>query len=182
MEDRDIIEMYFARDERAISATSVKYGGYCGSIAMNILSSREDTEECLNDTWLRAWNSIPPHRPDILRVFLGKITRNLALDRYKAQTAQKRAGGELAVSLDELDECIGIVDERESAEIGESISRFLRTQPKETRSVFVCRYFYCDSIADIARRFGISEAKVKTLLFRTRSKLKIHLEGEGITV
>ena len=182
MEDRDIIEMYFARDERAISATSVKYGGYCGSIAMNILSSREDTEECLDDTWLRAWNSIPPHRPDILRVFLGKITRNLALDKYRTRTAEKRAGGEFAVSLDELDECVGAVDERESAEIGESISRFLRTQPKETRSVFVCRYFYCDSIADIAKRFGISEAKVKTLLFRTRNKLKIHLEGEGITV
>ena len=182
MEDRDIIEMYFARDERAISETSSKYGSYCGSIAMNILGSREDTEECVNDTWLRAWNSIPPHRPNLLRVFLGKIARNLALDRYKARTAEKRMGGEFAMSLDELDDCIGTVDERESAEIGESISRFLRTQPKETRSVFVCRYFYCDSISDIARRFGISEAKVKTLLFRTRSKLKIHLEGEGITV
>ena len=182
MEDRDIIEMYFARDEKALAATSVKYSGYCGSIAMNILSSREDTEECLNDTWLRAWNSIPPHRPNLLRVFLGKITRNLALDRYKARTAEKRVGGEFALSLDELDECVGAVDERESAEIGESISRFLRTQPKETRSVFVCRYFYCDSIADIAKRFGISEAKVKTMLFRTRSKLKIYLEGEGITV
>ncbi len=182
MEDRDIIEMYFARDERAIAETSEKYGGYCGSIAMNILSSREDAEECLNDTWLRAWNSIPPHRPNVLRVFLGKITRNLALDKYRARTAEKRVGGEFAVSLDELDECVGTVDESESAEIGESISRFLRTQPKETRSIFVCRYFYCDSIGDIARRFGISEAKVKTLLFRTRNKLKIHLEGEGIKV
>lgn len=182
MEDRDIIEMYFARDERAIAETSDKYGGYCGSIAMNILSSREDTEECLNDTWLRAWNSIPPHRPNVLRVFLGKITRNLALDKYRARTAEKRAGGEFAVSLDELDECVGTIDEGESAEIGESISRFLRTQSKETRSIFVCRYFYCDSIGDIARRFGISEAKVKTLLFRTRNKLKIHLEGEGIKV
>ena len=182
MEDRDIIEMYFARTERAIAETSGKYGAYCTTIAMNILSSREDTDECLNDTWLRAWNSIPPNRPNVLRVFLGKITRNLALDKYRARTAEKRVGGEFAVSLDELDECVGAVDERESAEIGESISRFLRTQPKETRSVFVCRYFYCDSISDIARRFGISEAKVKTLLFRTRSKLKIHLEGEGITV
>ena len=182
MEDRDIIEMYFARDERAISETSSKYGSYCGSIAMNILGSREDTEECVNDTWLRAWNSIPPHRPNLLRVFLGKIARNLALDRYKARTAEKRMGGEFAMSLDELDDCIGTVDERESAEIGESISRFLRTQPKQTRSVFVCRYFYCDSIADIAKRFSISEAKVKTMLFRTRGKLKIHLEGEGISV
>lgn len=182
MEDHDIISLYFARNERAILATSEKYGGYCGSIAMNILSSHEDTEECLNDTWLRTWNSIPPHRPNILRVFVGKITRNLALDKYKARNAEKRAGGEFAMSLEELGECIGVSEEKESAEIGASISRFLHAQPKETRSVFVCRYFYCDSIADIARRFGMSEGKVKTLLFRTRSKLKIHLEEEGITV
>lgn len=182
MEDHDIIALYFERDERAIAETSGKYGSYCGSIAMNILASPEDTEECLNDTWLRTWNSIPPNRPNVLRVFLGKITRNLALDRYKARNAEKRAGGEFAMSLDELDECVGVTDERDTAVIGESISRFLRTQPKETRGVFICRYFYCDSIGDIARRFGISEGKVKTMLFRTRSKLKIHLEGEGITV
>ena len=182
MEDHDIIALYFERDERAIAETEGKYGGYCGSIAMNILSSPEDTEECLNDTWLRAWNSIPPNRPNVLRVFLGKITHNLALDKYKARNAEKRVGGEFAMSLDELDQCVGTEDDRDSAMIGESISRFLRTQPKETRSVFVCRYFYCDSIAEIARRFGMSEGKVKTLLFRTRNRLKIHLEGEGITV
>ncbi len=182
MEDHDIIALYFDRNENAIRETAQKYGAYCGSIALNILSSAEDTEECLNDTWLRAWNSIPPHRPNVLRVFLGKITRNLALDRYKARNAEKRAGGEFAMSLDELKECVGAEDERDSAVIGESISRFLRGQSKETRGVFVCRYFYCDSIADIARRFGMSEGKVKTLLFRTRAKLKIHLEGEGITV
>ena len=182
MEDHDIIALYFARDERAIRETADKYGSYCASIAMNILTSREDTEECINDTWLRAWGAIPPTRPNVLRVFLGKITRNLALDKYKARTAEKRLGGEFAMSLDELGDCVGAADERETAEIGESISRFLRTQTKETRSVFVCRYFYCDSIADIAQRFGMSEGKVKTLLFRTRNKLKIHLEGEGITV
>lgn len=182
MEDHDIIALYFERNEQAIGETSRKYGGYCGSIAMNILSSAEDTEECLNDTWLRTWNSIPPSRPNVFRVFLGKITRNLALDKYKARNAEKRAGGEFAMSLDELNECVGTEDDRDTSVIGESISRFLRGQPRETRSVFVCRYFYCDSIADIARRFGISEGKVKTLLFRTRAKLKIHLEGEGITV
>lgn len=149
---------------------------------MNILSSAEDTEECLNDTWLRTWNSIPPTRPSVLRVFVGKIARNLALDRYKARNAEKRAGGEFAMSLDELDECVGAEDSLESERIGESISRFLRTQSREARSVFVCRYFYCDSVSDIARRFGLSESKVKSMLFRTRSKLKIHLEGEGITV
>ncbi len=182
MEDHDIIELYFARNENAIAETAKKYGAYCGSIAMNILSNAEDTEECLNDTWLRAWGAIPPTRPNVFRVFLGKITRNLALDRYKAKTAEKRAGGEFAMSLDELNECVGAEDPQDTAAIGESISRFLRDQSRDTRGVFVCRYFYCDSIADIARRFGMSEGKVKTLLFRTRAKLKIHLEGEGITI
>lgn len=182
MEDHEIVELYWSRDERAIGETASKYGSYCGSIAMNILSSAEDTEECLNDTWLRTWNSIPPTRPSVLRVFVGKIARNLALDRYKARNAEKRAGGEFAMSLDELDECVGAEDSLESERIGESISRFLRTQSREARSVFVCRYFYCDSVSDIARRFGLSESKVKSMLFRTRSKLKIHLEGEGITV
>ena len=182
VQDHDIIELYFARDERAISETAQKYGGYCESIAMNILSDRMDAEECVNDTWLRTWNAIPPTRPSVLRVFLGKITRNLSLDKYKARTAEKRAGGEFAVSLDELDECIGAVDERESALIGESISRFLRTEGEEARKMFVCRYYYCDSIADIAKRFRVSEGKVKTLLFRVRGRLRNHLEKEGIAL
>ena len=182
MEDHDIIALYFERDERAIAETSNKYGGYCGSIAMNILSSPEDTEECLNDTWLRAWGAIPPIRPNVLRVFLGKITRNLALDQYKARTAEKRLGGEFAMSLDELDECIGTEDARDHVALGEIISRFLREQTREARGVFVCRYYYCDSVGDIAKRFGISEGKVKSVLHRMRLRLKRYLEGEGITV
>lgn len=182
MQDHDIIELYFARDERAIAVTAAQYGGYCHSIAMNILSCESDAEECVNDTWLRAWNAIPPTRPNALRVFVGKITRNLALDRYRARTAEKRAGGEFAMSLDELDECVGVVDERESILIGESISKFLRTQPELARKMFVCRYFYCDSIADIARRFRVGEGMVKSTLFRVRGKLRDHLEKEGISV
>ena len=182
MQDNDIIALYFARNEKAIEATQEKYGGYCHSIAMNILSDSLDAEECVNDTWLRTWNAIPPTRPNVLRVFVGKITRNLALDKYKARTAEKRAGGEFAVSLDELDECIGVMDERETALIGESISKFLRTQPETARRMFVCRYFYCDSIADIARRFRVGEGMVKSTLFRMRGKLRDHLEREGISV
>lgn len=182
MEDHDIIALYFARDERAIRETADKYGSYCASIAMNILTSREDTEECLNDTWLRAWGAIPPTRPNVLRVFLGKITRNLALDQYKARTAEKRLGGEFAMSLDELDECIGTEDTRDHVALGEIISRFLREQTREARGVFVCRYYYCDSVGDIAKRFGISEGKVKSVLHRMRLRLKRYLEGEGITV
>ena len=182
MQDHDIIELYFARDERAIAATAAQYGGYCHSIAMNILSCESDAEECVNDTWLRAWNAIPPTRPNALRVFVGKITRNLALDRYRARTAEKRAGGEFAMSLDELDECVGVTDESESALIGESISKFLRTQPELARKMFVCRYFYCDSIADIAQRFCVGEGMVKSTLFRVRGKLRDHLEKEGISV
>ena len=182
MQDQEIIELYFARDERAIAATAAQYGGYCQSIAMNILSDMLDAEECVNDTWLRTWNAIPPTRPNVLRVFVGKITRNLALDRYRARTAEKRAGGEFAVSLDELDECVGVTDEGDSALIGESISNFLRTQPELARKMFVCRYFYCDSIADIARRFRVGEGMVKSTLFRVRARLRDHLEKEGISV
>ena len=182
MEDHDIIALYFARDERAVRETADKYGSYCASIAMNILTSREDTEECLNDTWLRAWGSIPPTRPNVLRVFLGKITRNLALDKYKARTAEKRLGGEFAMSLDELDECIGTEDARDHVALGEIISRFLREQTREARGVFVCRYYYCDSVGDLAKRFGISEGKVKSVLHRMRLRLKRYLEGEGNTV
>lgn len=182
MQDPEIVALYFERNERAIAVTAAQYGGYCHSIAMNILSDPQDAEECVNDTWLRAWNAIPPTRPNILRVFLGKITRNLALDRYKAGNAQKRAGGEFALSLDELGECVGTLDERESGQIGESISRFLRTQPETARKMFVCRYFYCESIADIARRFHVGEGRVKSALFRMRGKLKEHLEKEGISV
>ena len=186
MEDRDIIEMYFARDERAISATSVKYGGYCGSIAMNILSSREDTEECLNDTWLRAWNSIPPHRPDILRVFLGKITRNLALDRYRYNHAAQRSSA-LTNAFEELEPFLpntyGHVEaEMDAAELREALNTFLRGCTAEASAFFLRRYWYGESIREIAEGCNVSEAKVKASLFRTRARLKQELTRKGIDV
>ena len=183
MEDSAIIDLYWAREERALSETDAKYGGYCRSIAHNILKNREDSEECVSDTWLHAWNAMPPQRPAILQAFLGKIARNLALNRYKAKSAQKRQGDALALSLDELDDCAvsrpGPESETAAAELGASISAFLRTQSEDARSMFILRYFYCDSIEEISSRFGCGESRVKTTLLRTRRKLKQHLIKEG---
>ena len=184
MQDAQIIELYFARNEEAIAATSAKYNSYCMQIAMNILHSREDSEECVNDTYLAAWNSIPPQRPERLSAYLARLARNLSLNRYKSNHAERRGGGELAISLSELDECIAdTAVEDESAEAaGRRISDFLYTLNKETRQVFVRRYFYNDSISDIAHRFGMSDSKVKSMLHRTRIGLKAYLEGNGVNI
>lgn len=179
MEDSAIVDLYFARDEAAIAESAARYQRYLEQISYNILSDRQDAEECVNDTWLRAWGCIPPHRPENLGTFLGKITRNLALDRYKAKTAEKRRPGEYAMSLDELAEVLPDT-EAEEQHLGEVISAFLREQPEVHRKVFVCRYFYSESITDIGERFGYSEAKIKSMLFRTRKRLKTYLEEEGI--
>ena len=183
MEDEKILQMYFDREEGAIGATAEKYGNYCTAIAKNILGSREDAEECVNDTYLRAWNAIPPHRPGMLRTFLGKITRNLAFHRYKYNTADKRGGGELPLVLEELESC---VSGRESVEeafdhkaLVEDLNNFLETLPEEKRRIFVCRYFYTDSIGDIAQRFGMSYAGVSMTLSRLRSKLHTYLTKRG---
>lgn len=184
MQDDRIIELYFARDEQAIAATSAKYNTYCMNIAMNILHNNEDSEECVNDTLLAAWNSIPPHRPEKLSAFLGKLTRNFSLNRHKALHAERRGGGEFALSLEELDECIedprSLGDNPE--ELGHLISDFLYTQSKEMRQVFVRRYFHSESIADIAERFDMSESKVKSILHRMRLGLKTHLTENGIHI
>lgn len=186
MNDEAIVELYFKRDEQAIAESQTKYGAYCTKIAMNILYDELDSEECVNDTWLGAWRSIPPKRPSNLATYLGKITRNLSINRYNMRYAEKRAINEFTVSLDELDECVPGGEPVENDErvglIGASISDFLHTQKSLDRRVFVCRYFYCDPISEIAERFGISESRVKSLLFRMRSKLKAHLEKDGITV
>ncbi len=189
MEDKQIVDLYWERDERAISESDAKYGAFCARIAMNILDNAQDAEECVNDTYLRAWNAIPPSRPTKLGAFLGKITRNLSLDRYKAKKTAKRGDSLFLVSLDELSECVpdgstgfgsGFDDEVEAHRIGECINRFLRKQSGEVRDVFICRYFYSDSVGEIARRFGLSESKVKSMLHRARGKLKKSLESEGI--
>ncbi|MCL2055552.1 MAG: sigma-70 family RNA polymerase sigma factor [Oscillospiraceae bacterium] len=184
MEDELIIGLYFSRSEAAITETEKKYGGYLLKIAMNILQSREDSEECVSDTYLKVWNVIPPERPLKFLPFLGKITRNLSIDRYDKGKAKKRGGGEAALIFDELEDCIragsNIEKEYEDGLVAESISDFLRNQKEENRIVFVRRYWYADSVFSISERYGMSESKVKTILFRTRNKLKIHLEKEGM--
>ena len=183
MEDEKILQMYFGRDEGAIGATAEKYGSYCTAIARNILSSREDVEECVNDTYLRAWNAIPPHRPGVLRAFLGKITRNLAFHRYRYNTADKRGGGELPLVLEELEGCVSGKESVEEAfdhkALVEDLNSFLEILPEEKRRIFVCRYFYTDSIGDIAQRFGMSYAGVSMTLSRLRSKLHTYLTKRG---
>lgn len=186
MEDSAIIDLYWAREERALSETDTKYGGYCRSIAHNILRNREDTEECVSDTWLHAWNSMPPQRPGVLSAFLGRITRNLSFDRCKYQQAAKRGGGALPLALEELGECIpasGRVEHAlEQKELAATIDRFLRTLPEKECNLFLRRYWYVDSISVIADRFGMKENTVKSILFRTREKLRKFLGEEGIAV
>ena len=186
MEDSAIIDLYWAREERALSETDAKYGGYCRSIAHNILRNREDTEECVSDTWLHAWNAMPPQRPSILSSFLGRITRNLSFDRCRRQNAEKRGGGALPLALDELSECVpagGSVEQTmDERELGQAIDRFLRTIPEKQCSLFLRRYWYAESISQIAERYSLKENTVKSILFRTREKLRRYLAGEGIII
>ncbi len=183
MEDLKIIEMFFERKECAITETERKYGRYLSKIAYNILFDTEDSEECVNDTYMKAWNSIPPQQPEILSTFLGKITRHLAIDLFRKKHAEKRKNSEYALSLSELDECIpdkfSAEKEIEQKELSESINRFLASLSKENRDIFVCRYFYSDSIKEIASFFKSNESKIKSSLFRSRKALKEHLEKEG---
>ena len=183
MDDKQIVELYWQRNEQAIAETAAKYETYCMKISQNILSDRADSEENVNDTYLHAWKAIPPQRPAILSAFLGRIARNLALNRYKAKSAQKRQGDAFALSLDELDDCAVSLPDPESetaaAELGASISAFLRTQSEEVRSMFVLRYFYCESIEELSARFRCGESRIKTTLLRTRRKLREHLIKEG---
>ncbi len=186
MEDSAIIDLYWARQEQALAETDQKYGTYCRTIAYHILSSREDTEECVNDTWLRAWNAMPPQRPSVLSAFLGRITRNLSLDRWKLAKAAKRGGGQLPLALDELGECIPSSDlveaQLEEKELSRQIDRFLRDLPERDCCIFLRRYWYVDSVSDIAKRYHMAEGSVKSTLYRLRKKLQAHLEKEGVAV
>ena len=183
MEDSRIIELYWRKDADAISETARKYGAYCFTIAENILHNAEDSEECVNDTWLRAWNAMPPQRPNMLRMFLARITRNLAFDRFHARNAEKRGGGEAALVLDELAECLaGGTDAEavyENKELGRCIRRFVRALPAREGNVFVRRYFFTEPAATIAGRYGLTENNVMVMLSRTRKKLKLALMKEG---
>lgn len=185
MEDSEIIELYFNRDEAAVAQTSAKYGRYCGAIAFRVLHSREDSEECVNDTWWKAWNSIPPERPRILSAFLGTITRNLALHRYEKLHAGKRGGGETAAALEELAEVLASGDvteaeailQTEGSELTELLNGFLGGLSPDARVIFLQRYWYMEPVKEIAAGLGVSEGKVKMSLLRTRRKLAEYLAG-----
>ena len=178
MEDNEIVELYFERSERAIDATEEKYGAYCRAIARNLLGSDADAEECVNDTWLSAWNSIPPNRPVLLRTYLGKLVRRLSVSRIRYRMAEKRGGGEIPLILDELSEVLPAEDETSDELSKEALNRFLSGLRKTERSVFLCRYWYGDAVKDIAARFGFSESKVKSMLYRTREHLRAYLDAE----
>ncbi|MBQ9938611.1 MAG: sigma-70 family RNA polymerase sigma factor [Oscillospiraceae bacterium] len=186
MDDNGIIQLYLRRAESAIPETAAKYGRYCRYIAFSILKSNEDSEECVNDTYFRAWNCIPPQIPNCLKTFLGRITRNLALNRYEQLTAEKRGCGRIPLVLEELAECIpSYATAEQSAEADEVrnvLNKFLAELPVGTRKLFVRRYWYMSSIREIAKDFGMSESSVTVTLFRTREKLKKTLEKEGIVI
>lgn len=184
MEDVEIISLYENRDEQAIVQSDVKYGVYCYSIGYNILGSKEDAEECVNETWLGAWNSIPPQKPKKLSAFFGRITRNLAFDKYRASKSAKRGRGEIAAVLEELDECIPdkhttetLCDGRELEKI---IASFVSDLPERDRNIFLLRYWFAKPIKEIAKKYVMNINTVKASLYRSRNKLKAVLEKEGV--
>ncbi len=186
MTDEKILELFWNREESAITETAARYGKYCHVIAKNILFNDEDSEECVNDTWLNAWNAIPPHRPSVLRAFLGKLCRNLALNRYDYQRADKRGGGEMPLVLEELGDIVGQESEMEQMPdriaLTNCINGFLEKEEEMSRKVFVRRYWYMSSVKEIAEEYDFSESKVKMMLLRARKRLMIELEKEGIAV
>ena len=183
MNDKSIVDLYFNRDEEAITQTDKKYGRYCYSIAYNILMSKEDAEESVSDTYMTAWRTIPPRRPSVLSTFLGKITRHISIDRWRERVAIKRGGGEVTLALEELEDCVAglqnVEMEYERKELIQAYVKFLDMLPVTERRVFLCRYWYVDSVEAIAEKFGFSQSKVKTMLYRTRTKLRKQLAEEG---
>ena len=184
MDDQKIIDLYFDRNEQAITETDVKYGKLCHSIAYNILSNREDSEECVNDTYIGVWNAIPPTRPDNFMAFVCRIARNLSLKRLDFLKREKRSA-DVILSLDELSAVLP--DERyapdvSDEDVGRLISQFLRTQKEDVRNVFIRKYYFFDSVKEIAERYSFTESKVKNMLFYTRNKLKDYLIKEGVEI
>ena len=186
MDDREIVALYWARSETAIAETGRKYGSYCRSIARGLLPREEDCEECVNDTYLRAWETIPPRRPDTLSTYLGKITRNLALDRCRYGGREKRGGGQAPLVLEEIGDCVPGPDSAEAlldrVALADCFDRFLASLPREKRDIFVRRYWFFSSIEEIARDFAVSESRVKMILLRARGQLKDALEREGLWI
>ena len=181
MDDNKIIKLYWDRNEDALYQTDIKYGRYCMSISYNIVGDMEDARECVNDTWLDAWRAMPPEKPTILSAFLGKITRRISIDRYRKNTADKRGGTILALQS-ELSECLPDIDNVETLvtarELSVIINEFINALPATERRVFVRRYWYADSVSDICTRFSFTKSRVKSMLHRTREKLKTTLEKE----
>lgn len=186
MEDRDIIALYFERNQEAIAESEKKYGRYCYSIAYNILYNAEDAEESVNDALMNAWNSIPPHMPSILSAFLGKLTRYVSLKKWRYARAQKRGGGEIAIAYEELSDCIpggkSVEEELQEKELAEIIDCFLDELTAAERHIFICRYWYFDDISTISKQFGFSSSKVKSMLYRIRKKLLFRLSEEGVFI
>lgn len=188
LEDQEILDLYFSREEIAIEKTRQKYGARLFFTAQNILQNREDAEECVSDTMLKAWENIPPQRPNMFGAFLVKITRNLSLNRWKANTAERRGGGTVDLLLSELEDCIPEEKGRQPEQaqearfIEECIHKCLEELDPTARMAFIMRYFHGESIEEICRRFSFSESKAKSMLFRTRKKLKEHLEKQGVVL
>lgn len=186
MEDEHIVKLYWDRDEAAIRETDARYGRYLWTIAYHVLADREDSEECVNDSYYKAWSIIPPQRPVSLSSFLGRIVRQLAVDRYRRRTAQKRTPSEYTLSLDELAECVsGGEEPHETAELrslAQAVSAYLRDLSRETRNAFLWRYYFADSVKEIAVRLDSSESQVKSMLHRIRVGLRAHLEKEGFSL
>lgn len=184
MEDNQLLELLWKRDETVLDEMSSKYKNYCYSISYNIVRDSEDAAECVNDTWLGAWNSIPPNRPKQLKTYLGKITRNISIKRWDEKNTIKRGGGQVPLALEELTECIpsnfSLEKTVQMTELVQMINQFLIALPKNEMKVFICRYWYLDSVKTIAEQFGFSQSKVKSMLFRTRKKMVQYLESRGV--
>lgn len=183
MEDEKIILLFWHRDEEAITAAKSQYESYCAAIAGRILDNWQDVEEVVSDTWLRAWETIPPHQPVSLKLYLARITRNLAFDRFRAQTREKRGGGEIALALEELRDCAASGqpgDRLDARELQWAVNGFLRKLPQREREIFLRRYFHLETAPEIARGLNISQVNVRTLLSRVRKKLKAYLKKEGL--
>ena len=183
MSDEKIITLFFKRDEQAIRESMNAYGAYCRSVAAGILSNPADIEEAVADTWLAAWDAIPPQRPKHLRLFLGRITRNRAIDLWRKNNAERRGGNQVAIALEELNECIGSSgspeQEVDAKQLAAAINGFLQNERMQHRQVFLRRYFYLEDIPTIARRYGLRQANVRMMLSRTRQKLRTYLTQEG---
>lgn len=184
MDDKAILDLYWARSEEAISETDAKYGAYCFTIAYNILNSREDSEESVSDTYLAAWNSMPPKRPALLSAFLGKITRCISLDHWKKRSRLKRGGGEIDKCLEELGDCVSgqesVEDKVLRKETVAAVNRFLDSLSETERKIFLCRYWYLEPVKDIADRFGFTPNRTSVMLRRIRQKLNTCLAKEGL--